>query len=290
MGNNQTSNNQTSNNLGHYQGYTKNVKDISVVDVSLLFKRKLTNKELEVYDNVYKIRIIYLDESAYIYNLKNLKNLKVIALENVNVLSFYEELQNLSNLECLDMYNSNFTLHNDIIINNISKCTNLEALYIRMHIHYIPKQLLNLKKLKELVFYDYSEKTRFLIPQEIFNLEDLEYLEIPSYQNVIIFNNKMFIFKLEINTIIPENITELFVYEYDDNSINNLPYNLEILKIGSVNTLPINNLPFQLKKLIICNSIIEYKDYNTCEFIERDIKEDDIKLPFGCQFVIKKYN
>jgi hypothetical protein len=196
-------------------------------------------------------------------------------------------LSNLKNLLFLDAYNLKNIMNPYIYINSISKCKNLESLEIRLNMNYFPKEFLKLN-LKDLVFYSIDPSKLIEIPSELANMKSLEYFEIPTTQNIIIYDDKMIILKFKQDTVISDNIKYLKIFEIDGGNINNLPSNIEFLEFRILNELPLNNLPIGLKKLTIYVDEVEIFNNEINDYVVKKITEDDIKLPFGCELYIHR--
>jgi hypothetical protein len=125
------------------------------------------------------------------------------------------------------------------------------------------------------------------ISSKLCKLDNLISLTLYTRQKYVICKNKMLILNFNKNITIPKNITYLKIINYKDEHINNLPENIKTLNLSFVNKLPINNLPQNLKKLIICCGKIEYWNNDINDYETKNITINDVKLPHGCEFVIK---
>jgi len=274
-------------NVGNFEAFGKSIYDKFNIDLNPLFAKKLSMRELNKYKAIHTLKILKLNESAYIHNLRNLPNLKMLHIKDVNIPEFFSELCNLKKIEHLDLYELVQKLSSDTYINNIVNCSNLTSLHLKLSIDSFPMKIIKLRQLSELVLYSSITNT-ITIPPEICTLDNLEYLEVGTNQNFIMHQHKMIIFKLAKEITIPDYIKELMIIDVADTEIiNNLPFNVEILKIAFFNEPSITNLPFGLKKLIIFNNEVEYMDDITNEYITKKLTKDDIKIPHGCELVIK---
>lgn len=245
-----------------------------------LFKPDTLTKEL-VEDNseITEINFFgYNDEDIYFLNLHYLPKLTCLYFIDLKNSFLPKQLFSLTNLKELtintfeDEY-SKKNIQNDICnIDELKTLVNLECLAINANIKKFPKCVLSMKKLKNLTII---AKHNLLLPAKLGDLDKLMNIYINTYhQNVLIYKNKMLIFRLNNSIKIPDEITELKIFDVSNCSLDNLPLDLKKLKLGSNIHLPLDNLPVLLKKLYIKKQV----------FVE-DI-ENKIKIPFNCKIKI----
>ena len=236
---------------------------------------------------------LQIEGNTKLVNWKRLKNF--FELETLTIISSYpvdiiEQLVNLQKLIFLRINcPCNMILNNLSIINNfagIEKLLSLEILSINTN--KFPHEVIQLKKLTKLKIITNDEIT---IPNEICQMDNLFEFEIyPKKKNYLsdscfIFGDKMIIGdwnQITSNLIKHINfIKDIKIINVSDYGLNNLPANIEILRLNLINNENrkiFDNLPITLKKIYI------YSYSSTQE------KFSNIKLPFGCELflVIKK--
>lgn len=261
------------------------------VNVNDLFMGEINKKEIiKKYGNIIHITIDELCDSAYIYNLRKLPKLSSLNIGNVTNVLFFDELHYLKKLEYLDMCNGfPATMDKEIYMHGLSQCENLRDLLLCTHLNYFPSELTKLRKLESLYFGfpEINGKNLKKISSKLCKLNNLITLTLHTKRKYVIHKNKMLILNYCKNITIPKNITYLKIINYEDEYINNLPDNIKTLNLSFVNKLPINNLPHNLKKLIICYGKIEYWNADTEDNETKNITINDIKLPYGCELVVK---
>lgn len=276
-----------------YIGKFSAIDDDSNYDVNVddLFIGEINKKEIiKKYGNIVHITIDELHDSAYIYNLRKLPKLNSLNIGNVTNILFFDELRHLKKLDCLDMCNGfPATMDKEIYMHGLSQCENLRDLLLGTYLNYFPQELTKLKKLESLYFGspDIHQKNLKKISSKLCKLDNLISLTLHTKQKYIIRKNKMLILNFCKNITIPKNITYLKIINYKDEYINNLPNNINTLNLSFVNKFPINYLPHNLKKLIICYGKIEYWNNDTNDHETKNITINDVKLPHGCEFVVK---
>lgn len=245
-----------------------------------LFKQNTISKELiENNSEMTEINFFgYNDEDIYLLNLHYLPNLTCLCFIDFKNSFLPTQLFSLTNLKELtistfeDEY-SKKNIQNDIVnIEELKTLINLESLNLNVNLKKFPKCILSMKKLKNLTII---AKHNLLIPSKLCNLDKLMNININIYhQNILIYKNKMIIFRFNNSIKIPDEITELKVLDVSNCSLDNLPLELEKLKLGCNILLPLDNLPVLLKKLYIKKQV----------YIEEF--QDKIKIPFDCKFKI----
>jgi hypothetical protein len=259
------------------------------LEPELLFTKSLNDEDIIVFMDIREIDILFLDKSAYIYNLRKLPYLKTIRIQDVNFIEFFDELSNLPHLKFISLYESRITLDPLYVIKSISKCNQITDIEIKINLTYIPDEISNMTNLKSLVFYNTDINYKFNeINKNLLKLKKLIFIEINSDLDFIENDNKMFIFNYKKSILISEKITELTICHCLDD-LDNLPNNIEILNINSL-TNYLTNLPISLTKLYIDSDELELLDENTGKYIVKNITEDDLKIPFGCDIKINKHH
>lgn len=256
------------------------------------------------------------------YDLSDLTNLEEITIStecavrrSENLKHLYESMLKLYNLRKISLYHK--FISNKMLEKLYSTFPNLEYLKIRTcdTIHISPS-ISKLSKLK----YLHIDDTRSL-PEEISALTELEtlkigygdciilpssiinlnliklrinslYQDIPNEyakiksinifdcsnptQNILTYEDSMIIFECSEHTIIPEDITRLYINNIIKADLNDLPLAIETLIIYNwkhPSVSPLTNLPPGLKTLTLSGS-------------SREIDSSNIKLPYGCEFII----
>lgn len=245
-----------------------------------LFKQNILSKELIEYNSeITEINFFgYNDEDIYFFNLHYLPNLTCLYFIDLKNSFLPTQLFCLTNLKELtistfeDEY-SKKNIQNDIVnIDELKTLTNLESLNLNANIKKFPKCILSLTKLRNLTIVT---KHNLLLPSKLCNLDKLMNININVYhQNFLIYQNKMLIFRLNNSIKIPDEITELKIFDVSNCSLDNLPLELEKLNLGCNIRLPLDNLPILLKKLYIKKQV-HIEDF-----------QDKIKIPFDCKFKI----
>jgi len=245
-----------------------------------LFRQNILTKELIVNNSeITEINFFgYNDEDIYFLNLQYLPNLTCLYFIDLKSSFLPIQLFSLTNLKELtistfeDEY-SKKNIQNDIVnIDELKTLINLESLNLNANIKKFPKCILSLTKLKNLTIVT---KHNLFLPSKLCNLDKLMNININVYhQNVLIYQNKMLIFRLNNSIKIPDEITELKIFDVSNCSLDNLPLELEKLNLGCNIRLPLDNLPVLLKKLYIKKQLF-LEDF-----------QDKIKIPFDCKFKI----
>jgi hypothetical protein len=151
--------------------------------------------------------------------------------------------------------------------------------------------------------FEHKENKITVLPNEIALLRFLVNFYCDTLKNhIYVFENDMTVFNLEKiidNFTFPNNITDLLIMHVSslNNNIqyyNNLPYNLEYLRIVDLQeNIILNNLPINLKKIFIYTAPYceLYKPYSHWPQL---IKEEDIfkniKIPFSCEISYNDIN
>lgn len=282
-------------NIGDFEVFDE-IQELTI-DLNDFFTKEINKKEIiKKYANICHITIYSLNDSAYIYNLRKLPKLNSLNIGNVDNVLFFDELCNLKKLELLDMCNGfSPTLNNKIYMSGLSQCKSLRDLLLGTSLRYFPSELTRLKNLKSLYFGfqgsgvpGMKNITLKKISPKLCNLNKLNCLTLYAKKKYVIHKKKMLINDFCKKIKIPKKIKHLHIIGYKDEYINNLPNNIETLIISNVNNLPINNLPMNLKKIVIFNKQIEYLDNATGEYVTQDITVNDIKIPYGCELIIKE--
>lgn len=204
-------------------------------------------------------------EKHYYLSVKYIQLYAVVDNNVNNILEFICE--NFRNLLELTITSSILS----IIPTKIKNLVKLQKLNLSNNkIKIVPKEIGELLDLSEL---DLEDNQIIELPNSIANLQNLSIIDVKKIKNVYIYNNKMLVLRWKDNIIVPENIIYLNILNAYNIFLDNLPYNIEYLKISHV-TKPMHNLPVTLKTLDL--------DYS------EDITMEDIKLPYGCKYIGQK--
>ena len=60
------------------------------LEPELLFTKSLNDDDIKKFMDICEIDILFLDKSAYIYNLRKLPHLKTIRIQDVNFIEFFD--------------------------------------------------------------------------------------------------------------------------------------------------------------------------------------------------------
>jgi hypothetical protein len=300
------------NNISQLILTAKNITNRNCIDYSeikfsidkkneLFSPDTLTQEQIEYNKDIDSIEInFYSNEDIYLKNLNFLPNMTKLSFMDLKSCYLPKDLNQLINLKELDIHSGienwfeptkrKYCINN---LNILEHLVNLEHLVISVELGKFPPSILKLSKLK----YICIESTNIIIiPPELCDLEELSIIKINKiHSNTLIHKNKMIIFDWEavhstlmeldygymrtkkiVDIEIPEEITELKILNCHYNSLDNLPSNIQILRLGTNILYPLTNLPFGLKKLII---YLEKRHINKENLITK------IKLPFGCELV-----
>lgn len=258
---------------------------------NLFGKNNISKEDVTIDKDIHEIKIdFYNGEELYLKNLKLLPNLTAVSIINLKNVYLPDELLQLTNLKKIHISTE---VNKKILICNLDLLgylVNLEHLILNIGFNEFPKSILQLSKLK----YLYIQKSESsFIPNEMCNLKNLQKIDIEKPHSNLIHEHKMMIFDWDektksimelasgysnkiVNIQIPPQITDLKILNCCYNKLDNLPHNISILRIGDDINYPLSNLPTNLKKLII------YKKDNL-------ILVHQIKLPFGCELIIKEF-
>jgi hypothetical protein len=250
-------------------------------------------------------------------SIGNLTQLKNLSLSANNLKQIPKNIYNLSNLQTLWLDSNLLTK----ISKQIKKLTNLTSL--RIHNNQLVKFPSSIYKLHNLSEFLHSNKIDKRIAQ-LYNLKTLGYPfeQYEFWGNIYIYKDCMLIYnyykckqfakivgcpwdnswdsldledyiktngRSKMMIDIPPNIKYLNIIKTDLELIdlNHLPQELEHLQIEINNKeiFKFNNYPFMLKKL---SFIIKYfTESDSDNDINMNDLENKIKIPFGCELVIK---
>ena len=261
----------------------------------------LTLEQIEYNKDIDSIEInFYLNEDICLKNLNFLPILTKLSFVDLKTCYLPQDLNQLTNLKDLDIHSGienwfeptkrKYRINNLDVLENL---INLEHLFISVELDTFPLSILKLSKLKYICI---DTTSTIIIPPELCDLEELSIIKINKVNsNTLIHKNKMIIYDWEsvdssfmeynygysrkkniVDIEIPEEITELKILNCHYNSLDNLPSNIQVLRLGTNIMYPLTNLPFGLKKLII---YLEKRHINKEHLITQ------IKLPFGCELI-----
>ncbi len=242
------------------------------LDMKLFFSRELTNYEINPYiENISHLVGFILKTDAYLYNLHKLTNLMDISLQTENI-EIYKELYKLKSLRVLSaVIMKHFPI--DFVIDNITKCKNIQSLTLIVDIDYFPTKITRLKRLSELTLNSNNIKLNDIPNKLIKKNRFLSSLNVDTYIEFLTHKNMIFIINPKYFNCrtIPKHIRIIkFNNEHKMNKMTNLPKNIKVIYTEKIIIhKKIWNLSPTLKKIHTLS--INY--FN-------QIKSN--KLPYGC--------
>jgi Leucine-rich repeat (LRR) protein len=276
---------------------------INVTELNLI-KNNIYNIPYEI-ENLSQLKILIINFN-FITKLPTtiikLQNLISLGLENNYLEHIQEEICELSNLQFLRVSNNNIydipsyitKLNHVLRLLDIGNIDN-NGYYIDYNWHD------DINKLNKLAIANFIPKENNItyLPNEVALLRFLVNFYCNDLKNhIIIYDNNMTIIDLPTanfeSLVIPDNITDLLIIHTNPNGqkinnliFDNLPYQLEYLRIVSPNTdFNCSNLPTQLHGLYIytapyCRLHKPYSHWPQ-PLLKEDIY-DKIKIPFDCE-------
>ena len=77
-------------NVGTFEARKKGTYELLTIDLKLLFTRELTDGEMNNYNEIDDLKIIYLSHSSYVFNLHKLPKLKTLRILDIQNQDFFQ--------------------------------------------------------------------------------------------------------------------------------------------------------------------------------------------------------